>query len=314
MYYIMGCWDIFCFLCGNTCHSSNITFEMFLEDVEYYENNKKNKSFQLYFKPFYELYQKDKKIFEKKIKLMNINTKWLNNCTFLCANNDIIHGCKEITCNISFKDKKGNFYINKTKYDALGIYGVFTHTDCWKFIKNKYNLKLNYSYLPINIHDITQYKIFNHINYGIIEKYWSQYQNFIKMILDNNEELSYSPLKSLLVAKNIKKIFSKLKIKNDVKRIGPVISATFYDPLIYKVGINGNIWQVKSNKWIELKDSVNIKFTSPNNNFIKKIVFIGDYNNEPFFVLNIKQNKKMFDYQIISTSDFLLVKYPKLVQ
>lgn len=38
----MGCWDVFCFLCGNTCHGTlNDIKENFLESVEYYESKNK---------------------------------------------------------------------------------------------------------------------------------------------------------------------------------------------------------------------------------------------------------------------------------
>jgi hypothetical protein len=294
----MGCWDIFCFLCGNRCHGAVYTNDVFLQDVEYYESGRRDNFFTAYFKPIYETYKKEPKLFDKKIKLLEKNTKWLNNCTFLCANNKIIHDCEEVSCSIDFKDKKNNIYKNKTYYDEEGLYGVFTHTDCWKFIKKEYNLSLNYSNLPINIHDITKYKIFDFINYGVIEKYWNQDFNFIKMIYDGNEELAYSPLKNKLVGRNIKKIFSKLKIKTDPKRIGPAVSATFYKPNAYKVGINGNIWKVKGNKWIECKDTVKMKLLNP----IKKIVLVGDYNNIPIFILSMKKNKKNIEYDILTTN------------
>ena len=92
----MGCWDIFCFLCGNTCRNPKYTNEVFLQDIEYYESGKGDKNFKTYFKPIYETYKKNPKLFEKKIKLLEKNTKWLNNCTFLCANNKIIHVCEEV--------------------------------------------------------------------------------------------------------------------------------------------------------------------------------------------------------------------------
>jgi len=135
------------------------------------------------------------------------------------------------------------------------MYGVFIHIDCWKFVKNEYNIELKYSNLPIIEKKIYSTKIFNFINYGSIEKYWHQFFDFIGIIADSNEELCNSPLKSNLVAKNIKKIISKLKIRNDPERKGPAVSATFYNNGLYKVGLNGNIWTIKNNKWLEIKDT-----------------------------------------------------------
>jgi hypothetical protein len=311
----MGCWDIYCFLCGNTCHSSNFLYETFLENVNLYETTKKKVSIKN-FKYHYELYKKNIKLFEKKINLFEKNTKWLNNCIFLCANNKIIYNCKEIECNIIFQDKNKNEYQNTTFYDSNYPYGVFIHTDCWKFIKKEFNVSLNYSHLPINIHDITKSKIFNFINYGMIENYWGQYFNFIDLFLNNDEELILSPIKNLIVSKNISKIFKQLNIRLDLKRISPPVSATFYKTNIYKIGINGNIWFVKSNKWIECKDTIHIKYLDTINKafLIKKIVFIGDYNDEPIFIVNKIQHNKNIEYLIISSKEYLEKKYPKLIQ
>jgi hypothetical protein len=308
----MGCWDIFCFLCGNTCHGTNMNLtnnDDFLESIKYYESKKKkSKDLITNFKPIYEKYNKNPKLFLDKLNNIKTNTNWLSKCSFLTADNKIIHECSEIECNIIFKDNKGNFYAHGTSdYNYLkNMYGVFIHTDCWKFVKNTYNIELNYSNLPIRGMDISSPKIFDFIDYGSIEKYWNQEFNFIGAVTDSNEELCNSPLKSQLVAKNIKKIISKLKIKNDQKRKGPSVSATFYDNGIYKVGSNGNIWTIKNNKWIELKDTIKTKFVD-NNKKKLKIIYIGDINDKPIFVLKNNSNKKISEYEVLTTSSFLPV-------
>ena len=287
----MGCWDIFCFLCGNNCHGIRNEPEEFLE---YISENKQ--------------VQKDYIIkFNKMIK----NTKWLTKCTFLCANNMVIHGCKETGCNIQFYDKKTKkYYYHNGYYVENGLYGLFVHTDCWKFIKKEYNIKLNFSYLPILNFKNYNNKLFKFINYGTIEKYWGQDFNFNQIILDNNQEICISPLKSDLVANNIKKIFSKLKIRSDDTRISPVVSATFYTSNTYKVGTNRNIWCKKGNKWVEIKDT--IKIIVPNLK-AKNIVLMGDVNKEPIFIINIITNKKNTEYEILSSNEYVLVNYPNLV-
>lgn len=71
----MGCWDVFCMLCGNTCHNM-----LNCDDGnEEYCNIKKK---------------------------INSKLKWLNKCTFLTLNDKIVHGCIETSCNVSFQ--KGN--------------------------------------------------------------------------------------------------------------------------------------------------------------------------------------------------------------
>jgi len=172
----MGCWDIYCFLCGNTCHSVLDIEDEFLQSVELYENKERKHKipprFKSYFKPIYDKYKKNPELFISKLNNLEENIKWLNKCIFLAANNKIIHECKEVSCNISFIDKKGNTYTHGTDYENSysNMYGVFIHTDCWKYIKNEYNIELTYSHLPI-INKNLDKKVFKFINYGIIEKF-----------------------------------------------------------------------------------------------------------------------------------------------
>ena len=86
----------------------------------------------------------------QKLKQLKAQTKWLAKCTFLCADNKIIHGCKEVNCNIGFIDKTGNIYSNETtNSDRVINYGVFVISDCLKYILKTFKVKLNYSHLPI---------------------------------------------------------------------------------------------------------------------------------------------------------------------
>jgi hypothetical protein len=272
----MGCWDIFCFICGNTCHGDLKT-----DDLEYNVSNQ----------------------FSKKLQ-------WLNKCTFLTANNEIIHNCKEISCNIDFKDNKGNIYEHVFKYNTkyyndydyyYGVnknIGIFLHTDCWKFIKNTYKLELKYLHLPIIYKNITENKIFN-IDYDKIEKYWSQDFNFKQVLDDKNEYLCESPLKNEKSAKRIKHIFCKLKIKNDENRKSPLTSATFYDENSIKIGNDNNFWIKNGGKWIKMDGKIKtIKFKLTDKIKIKKLKSIpqnGYFNNVPIFIssLEITKNKNL---------------------
>lgn len=292
----MGVWDIFCFLCGNTCHNSYYDVENLLESVDYYEKNKREKYLN-YFIPIYEEYKKNPDKIKNKVNEVFKKTNWLNKCTFLCANNKVVHGCSEIFGNITFEDNKKNRYINLTYSENPNImYGLFVHTDCWKFIKKQYKIELKYSYIPITNFDIIDPEIFNFIDYGVIQKYWDQEFNFLQMIIDNNYKLCYSPEESKATTKNIKKIFTKIKsqIRNEGKRQSPPISATFYNEGIYKVGNNGNIWTIKSGKWIELKNTIKKTVSE-----VQKIVYCGDVNIKPIFVL--KKVKNGFEVLTLKT-------------
>jgi hypothetical protein len=272
----MGCADLFCLLCGNTYRS-------FLDANDFLEFY--IKQYKININP---------KLFSDKIKKLKRDTNWLYKCTFLCANNKVVHGCSEIGCNNQFVDANKNLYIHSTVYDSDNMYGVFVHTDCWKFVKNEFKIELNYSYLPIIKNKLYYNKIFSFIDYGIIEKYWEQNFDFFSIVNDSNEELCYSPLKSTLVAKNIKKVLSQLKIKYNPERKGPHTSATFYKNNLFKIGSNGNIWFTKSNKWLEIKDT--IKKTI--NKLPRNIVYSGEYNDKPFFIVN----KKNVEYKILTTN------------
>jgi hypothetical protein len=140
----------------------------------------------------------------------------------------------------------------------------------------------------------------------MIEKYWGQYFDFMSLIADKKSELCITPLKSKLVAKNIKKVISHLKIRTDPKRRGPSVSATFYEDNLYKVGLNGNIWYTKNNKWIEIKETIKYKNTINNNyTLIKNFVYIGDINTIPVFILKEKINKKIIEYEFLTTKNYL---------
>jgi hypothetical protein len=309
--YNMGCWDIFCFLCGNPCHKPSADLkDIFLENIEYYEtikNTNKKKTFlneNIGFENYND-YKTEPKKFLAKLTKFNFNSSWLSNCTFLSANNKIVHGCKEIGCNIEFIDKNKNLYLNQSIFESdRDMYGIFTHTDCWKYILKEYKIKLTYSHLPIINIEVTKPKVFDFIDYGKIEDYWSQDFNFIKMISDSNENLSLSPLKSDLVGKNIKRVFTKLKIKTNGRQ-SPFTSATFYTNNTYKIGSNGNIWIKKSGKWIELKDTVEYNLFPANKYLIKKPVYIGSPNTEPVFLVLFEKNKRI----VISTKEYLDKKY-----
>ena len=136
--------------------------QIFLSKVR---NKKKegNQFFKKHFKPIYDTYKKNTNAFESKLKWVEQNSKWLNQCTLLCANTKVIHGCKEVACIITFQDKKGNRYTNSTRYDFDAPHGVFAHTDCWKYVKQEYGISLNYSHLPIDVFDIVDKKIFRFV-------------------------------------------------------------------------------------------------------------------------------------------------------
>ena len=291
----MGCYDIYCFICGNRCKS--VSTDELLETFINVDISK------------------------NEINEISKNTKWLNNCTLLLKNNKVIHNCKEIACNIGFKSIKTNKY-----YESLNVYfdntidleqynlltknyieniGIFLHTDCWKFIKKNYNIKLEYKDLPIHLDKKNIYSYLP-INYNPISKYWQQ--NYLQMYLDNNIYMIQSPLKNNIKNINrIKKIINQIKLKQN--RTGPSVSATFYNNNDIKLGNNNKFWKISNNKWIEINEDVIIKKINikTNNKYIKriqKIPQIGEVNNETLFIKNYEFNKKnkSIDLDLIGTN------------
>jgi hypothetical protein len=286
----MGCWDIFCFICGNPCHQMSI---------DYINNIKKLKSYP--------------NIINNLIDLEK-NTRWMNKCSMLLTNDKIKHNMKEVSCNVTFCDNN-NFcakhmgkQISRDECSFIDNCGVFIHTDCWKFIKNTYNIELKFSNLPkikyLQSSELKKLKDWNtifDINYGDIKKYWRQYFEFVELVIDKKKYLCSSPLKNDKNIKQIKKNISALKIKNDSERIGPIVSATFYDEGDIKLGKNNFFWIKKNNKWLQINEKlikimVNIDITKLNNKqkkFIEHIPYIGQHNTNPIFIIssdNLKKN------------------------
>jgi catalase (peroxidase I) len=297
----MGCWDVFCFICGNPCHSMLSGYEEIAE--EHFEENN-------------DMYKK----FVKELKNLNRNTEWMNKCTMLLIDDKIIHDLSESACNIEFCKK--NFcttYIDKYAdksdfyFTNKGLFGIFIHTDCWKFIKKNYKIDLKYSNLPklYDNNDKGYYKIFNFSN-GIIEKYWEQDFRFSQIVLDKKQYLCSSPLKNDKNIIQIKKNINALKLKNDPMRIGPLVSATFYKEGDIKLGKNKKLWIKKNNKWIEINEKnerikINIdlkKINKKQENFLNKIPFIGMYNVNPIFIISSEYYRNIYKLELIMSASY----------
>jgi len=76
----MGCWDIYCFICGNSCHT--LAEDLYNEFIDAEDREDKG------------LIYKIKDLYEK--------TKWFNSCTLLLENNQVMHGAGEYKCSIDF--------------------------------------------------------------------------------------------------------------------------------------------------------------------------------------------------------------------
>ena len=317
----MGCWDVICFACGNTCHSvfGNYIEEiatMYKQYVEALDKSSRPPKLGFYYKKLFEQISSDPKFFSK-LKILYKKSQWLNKNTFLTADDRIIHGCREVSCNIDFSDSRGNLYYHDL-YSRIFSYifdktnrGIFLHTDCWKYIKSHYKINLKYSDVPAIYEKNQYYKINPKINYGIIEKYWEQDFDFMQVVLDSNEFMCESPLTNKKNQNRIKKILTQLKLNFDPKRTGPAVSATFYPESTIKYGLDGGLWIKSGGKWIKLKEpiestsiKVNInKMDKKLSNYLGKVVCIGEPSDTPIFISSIKPDKKLLQINLIGSEN-----------
>lgn len=294
----MGCYDLFCFICGNRCYSYDKSNIQYIEELYNQEKNKKSRN--KYYEPIFKKIDNDDKYIKKMYNFAK-ETSWLNNCTFLTNTNKVTHNCHEVGCNIVFKDKKQNEYYQDihheiyTEIENKPKNGIFLHTDCWKFVKKNYKIELKYSDVPIIVAPRKYNKINEKIKYGNIEKYWSQIFKFEELFIDSNQYISISPLKDTKNALRIKKIINQFKFNQDVKRKGPSVSASFYPEKTIKYGINGLLWKKINGKWIELKDSNEkrkiIIDNGKESNYLKKVVCYGLQTSIPMVIMNMKEMK-----------------------
>lgn len=274
----MVCYDIFCFICGNPNRAVwNVEIEEYFDQLNLSES-KRNKIY-------------------KNFELLYNSSKWLNRCTLLLQNNEVVHNLKEYSCHTDFRDASNNKYdviLNNLDNKKLPL-GIFLHTDCWDFIKQQYNIELTCNDLPPYL-DFQN--IYEKIDYGDIENYWGQDFDFIQVAVDNKLHLCSSPLQNDKNISQIKKNINKLKLKNDPKRKGPACSATFYKEGDIKLGNNNHFWKIKKNKWLEIQDVVivkefNLNFNELDNKQKKFIIdtpWIGTHSKFPNFLTYIKWN------------------------
>ena len=266
----MGCWDVFCLLCGNSyfADTANAAAEYFEQELEYNETWQK-------------ACDKNKNIVAKLEDFIN-KTQWVRSCVFLTLDNRVIHGCTNQDCGNTFSDNKNNQYIHAPweykhgQQDIKKDYGVFVHTDCWKYIKEKHKIELNFSHLPF----INNKMQIDDRLYHPIDIYQQQSFDFISAFIDGNSDYCLSPLVKPTI---INKVFSSLKLKKSDTRKSPITSATLYSVGTYKVGNNGNIWVIEKGKWSECKDTVEKELEMKIKKF-QKFRYIGESNQNPVFI------------------------------
>ena len=224
----MGCWDIYCPLCGLTLHN-----------LELNDNN---------------------------IKLNKNDIKWLEKCTILLPNKSAKHNFVENECNICFNNTKDNKkIIISDKNDHDKNIGIVLHTDCWKYVKKVKNHKLifdDFNFKKILKSKVWKNYLFKYFKYNVVKKYQHQFFD-INLLYKRPNDLFilYSPLKNNENSKkNAKRINANIKLlfKNKPKeRNSPLQSATIFKRGTVMKGCNNNDYIVKLNKnkvkrWVKI--------------------------------------------------------------
>jgi hypothetical protein len=216
----------------------------------------------------------------------------------LTANDQVYHGCKEMTCTNSFKCNKGFF---SGEFDFFSNHGVYLHTDCWKYVNLKYGISLLYSHLPVS--DGSFYSPLPMIDFGPIQKYWGQDFDFDLLSQDDKMHWALSPLSNNKENNlRIAKIVAQLKLKKE-QRQGPSLSATFDPDQTFRMGNNLKIWKKVNGRWVQIKEeTIFQKIEILNKKTINKIAQIGEASKNPIFIKSlIRKSPKKIVIEIFGT-------------
>ena len=149
----MGCFDVYCTLCGVRLNGVMMHFAPKDTDKE------------------------DPKTMAK--------THWLGRCTVLRPGQKAQHGFQETTCNCTFQKTNGrgeeHFLLNgsgtkkRESKDAMTEAGLVVHTDCWKAARAATKVALTYDHFDAQrlqkLHKSTHNYVLSYLKYAPASKY-----------------------------------------------------------------------------------------------------------------------------------------------
>jgi len=271
----MGCWDILCVICGNTCHNDFKKAEL--------------------------------KWLEKGMLLL-ANNENAKDCKEVSCNITFVTKDDKHTYSGQPNETMFNYLDPEVYYNNFGI---FIHEACYKYVEQMIGIKLKFGDLPVRIPKSKKY-VANYIDidYKPISNYFRQFIEYDRMYEDGNAYMAINPLKN--DPKNtrmIKSILARLHLTKE-KRTGPTASATFYEEGDIKLGNNGKFWIIKGGKWMQLNEELICRtYTFKKNNkhtkLINRIPQLGEFNTELLFVKNFSKNKNTITIDFIGTNKTL---------
>ena len=278
-YYIMGI-NVQCLICGcNFFNKEVITNEILFKKLFPYEKwyNKYNEEPEILIENYYnEIENKKLENISNELNELDssINTislyDWLEKIVAITPKGLVnIINVEDTSHRLAFFDSNGNeydpYWVSEETYKQKPY---IMHTSCYQLLK-KNGYDMNYkSFLDIDnpeklkikkkgrnvvnrdFNENIELNKFN-IDYGVINKYIGEYQSIINYVVYVYDKyLLEDPLKN---KKNATRIL-QLKIpinkiqNNEVKRKGPIESATIFDVGTTKIGNDKNMWIIVKNK------------------------------------------------------------------
>jgi hypothetical protein len=214
----MGCWDIFCSICGAPLNSNNEGCYKWLIDCIF----------------------------------LCMDGRVLKNMHEIACNISFREQNKKPDIKNEYLFYTGNSFDPFAKRNT----GIAVHTDCWNYVKNKKKIELKFNNFPIkkDPHYSSPINI-DKKYYGGIDKYYHQDFDYEGLYADNLHYMLISPLSKAQIPdrdknrKRIDRIISKLELDKRYERPSPPTSASLYLENISLIGNDGNIWTVYNGKW-----------------------------------------------------------------
>jgi hypothetical protein len=285
--------DVYCILCGCPAYSTIITAKNNMD--------------------------------ENIINKIEDDTDWLRNCTILLPNNKLMHNMTNKYCSV-FTDNKNNIIECSQTTELINVkngtidFGIFIHTDCWKYVNSKIHSKLLYNNIPSHLMNKNKNYI-DKINYYKIDNYWKESFDFYRCYIENNSWMCISPLSKTLEGKKnamrLNKIMIQLKISPSEynkrsKRPSPYVSASSLPKDVISIGNDKKLW-ITTDKWVKVNDVVQItvilnKVVSRNFYNYQKLDILPPYflpiigsklKKNPVFAVHANSTKETITYTLI---------------
>jgi hypothetical protein len=264
----MGCWDIFCFLCGNRSRECDDNSNNFNKQTEWLN----------------------------ECTFLTATNKIIHNCKEIECN--IIFA----------DNTGNEYYHATYKPFPLENYGLFVHTHCWKFIQKKYKIDLCYSHLPISNTNHRYNVFGSFIKYplekywkqdfnfkALIEdkKEEMAYSPFKSLSTAKNISNVFTKLKIRTKGERKGPLISASFYKNGEYKMGSNGNIWI---------INNKKWmEIKET----IKYKVKINLDKKTQKYLLNINHCGDKSKIPIFILNYKVNKKMADIDFLTTNNYI---------